>query len=50
MDLNSLAKDELISHSAEIVSSQDRTIDTLRAEVWTLQVIAAVLLTWGVLF
>ena len=50
MNLTSLAKDELISHTAEIVSTQDHTIDTLRAEVRVLQVIAAVLLTWGVLF
>ena len=50
MNLNTLAKDELISHTAEIVSSQDRTISTLRDEVRVLQVIAAVLLAWGVLF
>jgi hypothetical protein len=50
MNLNTLAKDELISHTAEIVSTQDQTISTLRAEVKTLQVIAAVLLAMGVLF
>ena len=50
MNLNSLPKDELISHTAEIVTTQDHTIDTLRAEVKVLQVIAAILLTWGVLF
>ena len=49
-DITSLAKDELISHTAEIVSTQDKTIDTLKAEVRVLQFIAAVLLTWGVLF
>ena len=49
-NITSLPKDELISHTAEIVSTQDKTIDTLRAEVRVLQVIAAVLLTWGVLF
>ena len=50
MNITTLAKDELISHTAEIVSSQDHTISTLRAEVRVLQVIAAVLLAWGVLF
>ena len=50
MNLSSLPKDELISHTAEIVTTQDHTISTLRAEVRVLQVIAAILLTWGVLF
>ena len=50
MNLSSLPKDELISHTAEIVASQDQTIDTLRAEVRILQVIGAILLAWGVLF
>ena len=50
MNLQSLPKDELISHTAEVVSNQDQTISTLRAEVRVLQFIAAFLLTWGVLF
>ena len=50
MNLSSLPKDELISHTAEIVATQDQTIDTLRAEVKVLQVIAAILLAMGVLF
>lgn len=50
MNLTSLPKDELISHTAEIVSTQDHTIGTLRAEVRVLQFIAAVLLTWAVVF
>ena len=50
MNLTTLPKDELISHTAEIVATQDKTIDTLRAEVKALQVIAAVLLAMGVLF
>ncbi len=50
MNITTLPKDELISHTAEILTTQDRTIDTLRAEVRVLQVIAAVLLAMGVLF
>lgn len=50
MNISTLPKDELLSHTAEIVSTQDHTIDTLRAEVRVLQVIAAVLLAIGVLF
>ena len=50
MNLQSLPKDKLLSHTAEIVSTQDQTISTLRSEVRVLQVIAAVLLALGVLF
>ena len=50
MNINTLAKDDLLSHTAEIVSTQDQTIDTLKAEVRVLQVIAAVLLSWVLLF
>ena len=49
-NINTMPKDEVLSHTAEIVSTQDKTIDTLKAEVRVLQVIAAVLLAMGVLF
>ena len=50
MNLQQQPKDELISHTAEILASQDKTIDTLRSEVKALQVIGVILLTIGVLF
>ena len=43
MRIEQLTKDELVSHTAEIVATQDQTIQTLEAEKQILQVIALVL-------
>ena len=50
MNTNSLTKDEVLSHTAELVSTQDHIIETLRSEVKVLQAIGVILLAWGVLF
>ena len=50
MNISSLPKDELISHTAEIITSQDSRISTLNSEVRVLQVIASILLTTTFLF
>jgi len=43
MNIEKLTKDEVISHTAEIVTTQEETIDTLRSEKQILQVAAIVL-------
>lgn len=50
MNLLSLPKDEMASHLGEVISNQDTTIDTLRAEVKVLQVVALILLSTTFLF
>jgi hypothetical protein len=50
MRIEQLTKDELVSHTAEIVATQDATIDTLKSEKQVLQVIALVLLSLWVAF
>ena len=50
MNIASLNKDELISHTAELVSNQDQTIHTLKAERQLLWISVAVLAAFQLLF
>ena len=50
MNINSLPKDEMASHLAEVIDTQDTKILNLHQERRALQLIAAVLLVWGMLF
>lgn len=50
MNTTTLSKNELISHTALIVSTEDHTIDTPRAEIRGLQDVAALQVAVGVLF
>ena len=50
MNVFSLPKDEMASHLGEVISNQDTTISTLRAEVKVLQVVALILVTTNFLF
>jgi hypothetical protein len=50
MDINTLPKDEMVSHIAEIVSTQDSSISTLKAERKILLTACAILFTIITLF
>lgn len=50
MNINSLSKEEMTSHLAEVIDTQDSKILNLYQERRALQLIAAVLLVWGLLF
>ncbi len=49
MQIEKLNKDELISHTAEIVSSQDLRISTLMQQRQVLITITALVVVWSLL-
>ncbi len=49
MQIEKLNKDELISHTAEIVSSQDTRIKTLMQQRQALATITALVVVWSLL-
>lgn len=49
MQIEKLNKDELISHTAEIVSSQDTRINTLVQQRQVLITITALVVVWSLL-
>ncbi len=49
MNIERLNKDELISHTAEIVSSQDQRINTLMQQRQVLTMITTVVVVWSLL-
>ena len=49
LKIESLNRDEMTSHVAEILDGQDDRIFSLKAEVRVLQIICGILLCWAVL-
>ena len=50
MNINTLTKDEMASHLADVIDSQDRQIGTLKSERTLLWYLLAFTLTFTILF
>ena len=50
MNLNTLPRDEMASHLAEIIESQDDTIIRLHQQQHVLWIITGIAFTWGLIF